>query len=61
MPLVRTMALNETVKEDVGRINLKTFVSIESEVFRHMVAEFRGYIGYIYNHSISCFILYHMI
>ncbi|XP_023006673.1 uncharacterized protein LOC111499328 [Cucurbita maxima] len=44
MPLVRTMALNETVKEDVGRINLETFVSIESEVFRHMVAEFRGYI-----------------
>lgn len=45
MPLVRNLALTQIIKEDVGQINLETFVSIDSQVFRHMVAEFRGYLG----------------
>ncbi|XP_022958856.1 uncharacterized protein LOC111460010 [Cucurbita moschata] len=48
MPLLRNMSMTQTMKGHMGQINLETFVSIDSEVFRRMVIEFRGYVVYVH-------------
>lgn len=53
MPLLRNMSMTQTMKEHMGQINLETFVSIDSEVFRRMVIEFRGYVVYVHLTSSS--------
>ncbi|XP_038906674.1 uncharacterized protein LOC120092605 [Benincasa hispida] len=43
IPLIRKFGMMCAVKEDMGNIDLRTFVSIDSKQFRHVITECRDY------------------